>query len=96
MAASGDALWQGLDVWLSPQMWNRDEEATLAYLSRAAEAAEGVRGRGPGDLVFSVGSESTLFMNGIVPGRNPSSRISGPELVAAVKAGRHNGPSTHS
>ena len=32
-------------------------------------AAERVRARYPGQLVFSVGSELTLFMQGIIPGR---------------------------
>jgi len=42
--------------------------------------------------VFSVGSELTLFMKGVVEGSNFTSRISNPTLISRVKAGEHNRP----
>ena len=47
-----DALEQGLEVWFSPEMWDRDQEETLRYLIKAASAAESLRRRWPGRLVF--------------------------------------------
>lgn len=39
-AASEDALAQGLDVWLSPEMWDKSPEETLQYITQAAITAE--------------------------------------------------------
>src|SRR5271163_3079416 len=66
MAASEDALAQGLEVWLSPEMWDREQDETLGYVTKAAVRAEKLRQRWSGRLIFSVGSELTLFMKGIV------------------------------
>ena len=92
MVASEDALKQGLEVWLSPAMWDKSQQATLSYITKAARAAEALRERWPEQLVFSVGSELTLFMQGIVDGRNFRTRITNPGLIPHVKAGDHNGP----
>ena len=73
-------------------MWEKSPQETLAYVTRAALAAEELRKRWPEGLVFSVGSELTLFMNGIVEGRNFSKRISNHNLIARVRAGEHNKP----
>ena len=35
--ASEDALSQGLEVWLSPEMWDRSQDDTSEYIARAAE-----------------------------------------------------------
>lgn len=74
-AAAEGALGQGLEVWLSPELWNKSPDTTLRYLTRAAAAAEELRARWPGQLVFSVGNELTLFMHGIVKGRTIHGRI---------------------
>ena len=42
---------------------------------RAATAAEPLRKRFPGRLVFCVGTESSLFTRGIVPGRTVDQRV---------------------
>ena len=75
MLATKDALEQGLEVWLSPEMWDKSPEDTLAYMIKAAEAAEDLRKNSKGNLVLSVGSELTLFMRGIVEGKELVARI---------------------
>jgi len=90
--AAQDALIQGLEVWLSPEMWDRSQEENLAYLKNAAEVAETLRQRFPGRVVLSVGSEATLFMQGIVEGENFMQRMNNPSFWMNVKAGKHNEP----
>jgi hypothetical protein len=92
MASSEDALTQGLEVWLSPEMWDRSQDETLEYIARAAERAEGLHQRWPGKLVFSVGSELTLFSQGMVEGKNVFDRMSRPSFWGDVMARKHNGP----
>jgi hypothetical protein len=92
MTASEDALSRGLEVWLSPEMWDRSQDETLEYIVRAAERAERLRQRWPGKLVFSVGSELTLFSQGMIEGKNVFDRISRPTFWGDIMAGKHNGP----
>jgi len=91
MNASEDALSKGLEVWLSPEMWDRSQDQTLDYIARAAEGAERLRQRWPGKLVFSAGSELTLFSQGIVEGRNVFDRMSRPSFWRDIMVGKHNG-----
>ncbi len=90
--ASEIALEQGLEVWLSPEMWEKSPEKTRKYMVKASAAAEQLRQRYPEQLVLSVGSELTLFMQGIVPGRSITARIKNPKFMSRVKAGEHNKP----
>ena len=90
--SAGDALEQGLEVWLSPLLWDKGPDETLAYITKAASAAEALHRQWPDRLVLSVGSELTLFMQGIVPGRSVTQRMRHPSFVETVKAGRHNPP----
>jgi hypothetical protein len=92
MAATKDALEQGLNVLLSPLLWDKNPEQTLAYITKAARAAEELRQRWPDLLTLSVGSELTLFMRGIIPGRTFTARMTNPNLVPFVKSGAHNKP----
>lgn len=92
MTASEDALSMGLEVWLSPEMWGRSQDETLDYMTKAAEQAERLRQRWPGKLVLSVGSELTLFSQGIVEGRDVFDRMSRPSIWPDITAGKHNGP----
>ncbi len=92
MVAAEEALKQGLEVWLSPEMWDKSPQETLAYVAKASAAAEGLRQRWPEKLVFSVGSELTLLMRGIVEGRNITARMTNPNFMSRVKAGEHNKP----
>jgi len=90
--AAEDALQQGLEVWLSPELWGRSPDKTLAYTVKAAQAAETLRQRWPDKLVLSVGSELTLFMRGIVRGRSFMSRIHNAFASDFIKSGKHNKP----
>jgi len=47
MTAAAGPLKLGLHVWLSPEMFEQSRETTLAYLVRAAAAAESLRQRFP-------------------------------------------------
>lgn len=90
--AAEDALKQGLEVWLSPLMWDKSPERTLSYVTKAAGAAESLRQNYGDKLVFSVGSELTLFMQGIIKGKYLVSRIKNPDFGPIIKAGAHNKP----
>ncbi len=92
MIAAEDALALGLEVWLSPEMWNKSQGKTLEYVAKAAARAELLHERWPGRVVFSVGSELTLFMRGVVPGRSLMARMKSPSFWADAKAGKHNVP----
>ena len=85
--AAADALNLGLRVWLSPELFEKSREATLAYLVKAATAAEPLHQQFPGQLVFCVGTESSLFTRGIVPGRTVNRRIAN-----IRRAGLRSGP----
>lgn len=70
------ALNQRLEAWLNPADWtNKPPEPTLTYITEAARAAQPLHEHYPGKVVFSVGSEFTLFMQGIVPGRTFMQRL---------------------
>ncbi len=90
MAAAEDALGQGLEVWLSPELWNRSPNATLRYIVRAAAVAERLHTEWPGQVVFSVGTELSLFMRGIVAGRTSGRRMRA--LREVLRTGAHNPP----
>jgi hypothetical protein len=90
MAAAEDALNHGLEVWLSPELWNRAPDTTLRYISRAAAAAEDLRTGWPGQVVFSVGTELSLFMRGIVAGRTSGRRVRA--LREILTTGADNAP----
>jgi hypothetical protein len=88
------ALSQGLEAWLNPADWNnKPPEATLAYITQAAKAAQPLHERYPGKVVFSIGGEFTLFMQGIIPGKTFMQRAKNlRQEGAAVKEGKHNRP----
>ena len=92
MVASEAALEQGLEVWFSPLLWEKSPRKTLNYIAKAAGQAEKLRGRWPDKVVFSVGSELTLFMQGIIPGLTLNARIKNPAFLTTVKAGGHDKP----
>ena len=41
MTATEEALKQGLEVWISPEMWDKSPEKTLAYVAKTAESVKG-------------------------------------------------------
>jgi hypothetical protein len=92
MLASEDALTRGLEVWLSPEMWDRSQDETIEYIKRAAERAEVLRERWPGKMFFSVGSELSLFSQGMIEGKSVFDRISRPSFMDDISAGTFNVP----
>ena len=69
------ALEHGLEVWLSPTMWDKGQAATLAHIVKTATEAEKLSQECPDKVVFVVGGEFTLFINGIIEGRNVVERM---------------------
>ncbi len=68
MTASRHALDCGLQVWLSPGLWDHSPGETLGYIATAAEATQDLHRHRPGQVVFSVGSEAAHFMADIAAG----------------------------
>lgn len=90
--SSKDALQQGLEVWFSPELWDKSSEETLSYTAKAAEAAERLRKQYPDQIVMSVGSELTLFMKGIVEGNSLWARMRNAFKGEELKSGKYNKP----
>jgi hypothetical protein len=85
-----DALQQGLEVWFSPELWNKSPRTTMAYTVEAATVAERLRLQYPDKLVMNVGNELSLFMKGIIPGPSLWSRMR--HAIGEVRADRVNMP----
>jgi hypothetical protein len=90
--AAEDALRQGLEVWFSPEMWDREQQDTRNHVVKGAKRAEELRARWTDRVVFSVGSEVSLFTQGFLPGNNVLERLSHPSLWETLRAGKHNPP----
>ena len=75
VVATEIALKQGLEVWLCPTMWDKKQDQTLSHIKMVAESAEKLRREYPESLVLVVGGELTLFMQGIVEGKNVVERM---------------------
>ncbi len=69
------ALGLGLEVWFSPAFFEYSPEETTTRLVAAARAAAGLEATHPGRVVFVAGSELTLFMPGILPGKSLVGRL---------------------
>ena len=91
MTAAEDALEQGLEVWLAPEMFEKSQQETFDYTVQAAAAAETLRKKWPG-LALSIGTELTLFMQGIVEGNTLMERIGNPTFRQNLLAGTYKGP----
>ena len=92
VTAATAALEEGLEAWLSPLLWDKSEDETVAYLAKAAGRLDALRKQWPDKLVLSVGGESTLFMQGILPGKNIMQRVRSPKFRASIMSGEHNAP----
>ncbi|MFE5590334.1 abortive infection protein [Streptomyces sp. NPDC056549] len=82
--AASIAASHGLFVWFEPRQFDKDPEQTLAFLGSVARAAERLRARHPG-VGISVGTELTIFMSGLVPGKDYNER--GQALARPESAG---------
>lgn len=91
-SSASDALDLGLEVWFSPELWDRTPDETLVYLADAAKDAETLRSRAPDRVVLSVGSELTLFMRGFIPGKTVLERLASKSLPQIIRSGAHNAP----
>ncbi|MGW0538158.1 abortive infection protein [Streptomyces sp. NPDC003032] len=72
--AASIAAAHGLFVWFEPRQFDKDAEQTLAFLRSVARAAERLRTRHPG-VSITLGTELTIFMSGLVPGKDYTERI---------------------
>ena len=90
--AAEAALEAGLDVWLSPTVWDRDAAETVDRTVLAARAAERLPSAAPGRITFVVGGELTLFMRGTLPGRTLNGRLKRLMAGGTIRSGAHNGP----
>ncbi|MGW7368856.1 abortive infection protein [Streptomyces sp. NPDC054841] len=71
--AASIAAAQGLFVWFEPRQFDKDAEQTLAFLGSVARAAERLRTGHPG-VGIAVGTELTIFMSGLVRGKDYNER----------------------
>jgi hypothetical protein len=92
-AAARDALEQGLEVWLSPLLHDKDERETLEATVACAAAAEELRQRWL-RVIFVLGCELTVFMPGLLAagGGNVLDRLASPGFREQLRAGEHNKP----
>ena len=81
----------GLEVWFSPEMFEKSQGETFNYLVEASVVAESLRKDYP-KIIFSLGSELTLFMQGLLEGNNLMERMGNPSFRENVTAGKHNEP----
>ncbi len=72
--ASEIALELGMTVWLSPVLINHSQEDTLQFVACCAREAERLRQQ-YGSIYFVVGCESSIFVQGIVPGDSVEERV---------------------
>jgi hypothetical protein len=75
IAVSKAALGLGLEVWFSPAFFEYPAKDTASRLAAAARAAAALEAAHAGSVVFVAGSELTLFMPGLVPGRSVTDRL---------------------
>lgn len=68
------ALKNKMQVWFSPNRPNLDASSTLDFIKESACAAEKLRKQSP-NVVMVVGSETSLFMKGIIPGETSQDRL---------------------
>ncbi|MEU4730447.1 abortive infection protein [Streptomyces sp. NPDC023588] len=71
--AASIAAAHGLFVWFEPRQFDKDAEQTLAFLGTVACAAEQLRTRHRG-VGIAVGTELSIFMSGLVPGKDYNER----------------------
>lgn len=90
MKASEFALNLGLEVWVSPELWDKTPEDTMEYLVGAAVETEKLRLKYEGKVVFIMGTELSLFMNGILNGDNFMERLQSHDFKEIVTKGKHN------
>jgi hypothetical protein len=89
-AVAADALEQGLEAWLAPDVWDQDADATLDYIAEAARSAGELHRQWQGRVVLIVASELTFFLRGIVEGSTVIERAKNPALMDRIRSGALN------
>lgn len=84
-AAAEEALRRDLDVWLGPTFFEGSPDQTVQYFLAAADVAEKLRHRFPERVTLIMGGELSLFMQGIIPGRAITERLT--NMFQSVRAG---------
>ena len=90
VAAAEIALALDLEVWVSPELWDRSRGETFEYVASVAKRMQGLHRRRPDQLVLVVASEVTLFTQGIVEGNSVFERLGNPGFWDTVRSGAHN------
>ncbi len=75
IAVARIALERGLEVWLSPALFEYSPSETAARVVDVARAAAPLGAAHPGRVIVIVGAELTLFMKGLVAGRSVTERL---------------------
>ncbi len=76
IATTEIALNLDLEVWFSPAFFEYGSSETTSRLAAAARALSSLEEAHPGRVVFVAGSELTLFMSDLLPGKDIASRLS--------------------
>lgn len=71
----GAVLEAGLGLWYSPAVFDYDPAESTRRTVAMAGHAEALRKRLGGQITFVAGSESTLFVRGLVPGKGLTDRL---------------------
>jgi hypothetical protein len=91
-AASSWADKLGQEVWFSPALFDEGPAATLRYIVGAVRRGEVVWERPAGKIVFCVGPELMLFLNGFPPGRHLLDRLNNSKTREIVRSGSYRAP----
>ena len=78
----------GLGLWYSPAIFDYDPAETTRNTVAMAGRAEALRRRLGGEVTFVAGSEATLFVRGLVPGKRLTERFA---RIKADPTVLHNG-----
>jgi hypothetical protein len=82
------AVEAGLGLWYSPAVFDYDPTETTRRTVAMAGHPEALRRRLGGELTFVAGSEATLFVRGLVPGKRLADRLA---RIKADPSLLHNG-----
>jgi hypothetical protein len=91
-AVAADALGQGLEAWVSPDLWDQDADTALDYIAEAARSAGELDRQWPGRVVLVVANELTFFMRGFIEGSTVAERLKSPALPDRVRSGALTAP----
>ena len=85
----------GLGLWYSPAVFDYDRAETTRRTVAMAGHAEALRRRMGGQVTFVGGSEATLFVRGLVPGKRLTDRFAAHQGRPVAAPRRRPGPLPH-